>query len=107
MIFIKDYPEQVGAFRDNDRSMTPEVANAIMLAEIENKKTSVWTIGKTLTNREFWFSTITNALLLGTAIGLMSQSQAIITNAPEGMPAYEVVMLIIMIFGIIGSFSSA
>jgi MFS family permease len=23
VIFIKDYPEQVGAFRDNDKSMTP------------------------------------------------------------------------------------
>ena len=24
VIFVKDYPEQVGAFRDNDKSMTPE-----------------------------------------------------------------------------------
>ncbi len=104
IIFVKDYPEQVGAYRDNDKSMTPEAANAIMLAEIENKKTSVWTIGHTIKNREFWCSTITIALLLGTAIGLMSQSQAIITNAPAGMPAYEIVMAMIMVFGIIGSF---
>ena len=104
VIFIKDYPEQVGAFRDNDKSMTPEVANTIMMAEIENKKTSVWTIGHVIKNRDFWFFTITNALLLGTAIGLMSQSQAIVTNAPKGMPEYAIVMAMIMIFGIIGSF---
>ena len=108
VIFIKDYPEQVGAFRDNDKSMTPEVANAIMLAEIENKKTSVWTIGNTLKNREFWCSTITNALLLGTAIGLMSQSNAILTNAaPAGKDPnafYTTGMMLVMIFGIIGSF---
>jgi MFS family permease len=108
VIFIKDYPEQVGAFRDNDKSMTIEAANAIMMAEIENKKSSVWTIGHTLKNREFWCSTITNALLLGTAIGLMSQSQAIITNAPGGMEnvgGYTAVMAMIMIFGMIGSFT--
>jgi len=108
VIFIKDYPEQVGAFRDNDRSMTPEVANAIMLAEIENKKTSVWTFPRTLKNRDFWFSTITNALLLGTAIGLMSQSNAILTNAaPAGKDPdafYTTGMALVMIFGIIGSF---
>ena len=104
VIFIKDYPEQVGAFRDNDRSMTPEVANAIMLAEIENKKTSVWTIPHAIASKEFWFSTLTNALLLGCSIGLMSQSQAIITNAGEGMPDYTIVMGMIMIFGMIGSF---
>lgn len=105
VIFIKDYPEKVGAFRDNDRSMTPEVANSIMLAEIENKSNSVWTVGCTLKVRDFWFYTFTNALLLGTAIGLMTQSRAIITNAPEGMPAYSIVMAMIMIFGIIGSVS--
>ena len=108
LIFIKDYPEQVGAFRDNDKNMTPEVANAIMMAEIENKKTSVWTIGNTIKNREFWFSTITNALLLGTAIGLMSQSNAILTNAvPAGKDPdafYTTGMMLVMIFGIIGSF---
>ena len=43
-------------------------------------------------------------MLLGTAIGLLSQSQAIITKGPAGMPAYEIVMGLIMIFGIIGSF---
>ena len=103
VIFIKDYPEQVGAYRDNDKSMTPEVANAIMMAEIENKKTSVWTIPNTIKNTEFWFSTLTNALLLGTAIGLMSQSQAILNNA-MGEEFYGAGMGMIMIFGMVGSF---
>ncbi len=104
LIFIKDYPEQVGAFRDNNRNMTPEAANAIMLEEIENKKTSVWTLGRCVKSRDFWFVTISNALLLGTAIGLMSQSQAIINNGGQGMPPYNTVMILIMIFGMIGSF---
>ena len=102
LIFIKDYPEECGAFRDNDRNMTPEVAKAIMEAEIENKKTSVWTYLHTLKCKEFWFGTINVALLLSCSIGLMSQSQAIITHYPE--LNYTTVMMLVMIFGMIGSF---
>ena len=102
LIFIKDYPEECGAYRDNDRSMTPEVAKAIMEQEIENKKTSVWTYLHTLKCKEFWFGTINVALLLSCSIGLMSQSQAIITHYPE--LNYTTVMMLVMIFGMIGSF---
>ena len=30
LIFVKDYPEQCGAYRDNDRSFTPEMARNMM-----------------------------------------------------------------------------
>ena len=102
IIFIKDYPEECGAFRDNDQSMTPEVARAIMEQEIENKRTSVWTYLHTLKCKEFWFGTICVALLLSCSIGLMSQSNAIITAYPE--LNYTTVMALVMIFGCIGSF---
>ncbi len=102
LIFIRDYPEECGAFRDNDRNMTPEVAKAIMEQEIENKKTSVWTYLHTIKCKEFWFGTINVALLLSCSIGLMSQSQAIITHYPE--LNYTTVMMLVMIFGMIGSF---
>ena len=102
IVFIKDYPEECGAFRDNDRNMTPEVAKAIMEQEIENKRTSVWTYLHTLKCKEFWFGTICVALLLSCSIGLMSQSNAIITAYPE--LNYTTVMALVMIFGCIGSF---
>ncbi|MBR4444255.1 MAG: MFS transporter [Clostridia bacterium] len=102
LIFIRDYPEECGAFRDNDRNMTPEVAKAIMEQEIENKKTSVWTYLHTIKCKEFWFGTINVALLLSCSIGLMSQSNAIITHYPE--LNYTTVMMLVMIFGMIGSF---
>ena len=38
IIFVPDYPEEVGAFRDNNPNMTPEMAKSMMLEEIENKK---------------------------------------------------------------------
>ena len=103
LIFVKDYPEQCGAYRDNDKSLTPEIANAMMIAEIENKKSSVWTIWNTIKSKEFWFGTIAVGALLSCAIGLMSQSMQIV-NAGVGEEKYSAVMASVMIFGCIGSY---
>lgn len=103
LIFIKDYPEQVGAYRDNDKSLTPEIANAMMMAEVENKKTSVWNYINTIKCKEFWFGTITCGFLLSCAIGLMSQTMTIV-NVGIGEDKYGAVMASVMIFGCIGSF---
>ena len=87
--------------------MTPEAATAIMEQEIENKKTSVWTGPHTLACREFWFAVIVNSLLIGCAIGLMSQSQAIITPYADrlaGIGGYQGVMMMVMIIGCLGSY---
>lgn len=103
VVFIKDYPEQVGAYRDNDKSLTPEIANAMMMAEVENKKTSVWNYINTIRCKEFWFGTITCGFLLSCAIGLMSQSMTII-NVGVGEDKYSLVMALVCVFGCIGSF---
>lgn len=107
LIFIRDYPEQCGAFRDNDRTMTPEAAKQMMMQEIENKKTTVWTLGHTLRCRDFWLITIPVGLLLMFSIGMMTQSAAIIGHYRGQLNfvgGYTGVMLLIMIFGCIGSF---
>ncbi len=103
LIFVKDYPEQCGAYRDNDKSLTPEIANQIMMAEIENKKTSVWTYINTIKCKEFWFGTIAVGGLLSCAIGLMSQSMQIV-NIGIGEDKYSAVMACVMIFGCLGSY---
>ena len=107
LIFVKDYPEQCGAYRDNDKSLTPEIATAIMLKEIEDKKTSVWTLKHTLTCRDFWFITIPAGVLLMFSVGMMTQTAAIIGNFEDDLAflgGYTGVMLMIMVFGCIGSF---
>lgn len=83
VIFIKDYPEQCGAYRDNDREFTPEVAKAMLAQEIENKKTSVWTLANTLKSWDFWFITIPMGALLMCSVGMMTQTNAIIGNYAE------------------------
>lgn len=108
IIFIKDYPEKCGCYRDNDRSITPEAANAMMLQEIENKKTTVWKIGHTLACRDFWLITIPMGALLMFSVGMMTQTAAIIGNYEAQlsfMGGYSGVMLLICIFGCIGSYS--
>lgn len=101
LVFITDYPEQCGAYRDNDKNFTPEVAKRMMEAEIENKRTTVWTTGHIFANRDFWFAAVTCGLLLMGAVGTMTQSNAIIGAFPA--LDYTVIMMIIALFGAIGS----
>lgn len=106
MIVIKDYPEQCGAYRDNNKDITPEIANAMLQQEIQNKKTSVWKTAGTLTNRDFWLVTIPSGLLLMFSVGTMTQTSSIIGSYGDAMNqfgGFAGVMVLIMIFGIIGS----
>ncbi len=103
---IKDYPEQCGAYRDNDRSFTPEIAKAMMEAEIENKKTTVWTLGNTLKTSSFWTLTIPMGLLLMTSIGMMTQTVTIIGTLGFGSDSQEfgMIMLGICVVACLGSY---
>lgn len=103
---ITDYPEQSGAFRDNDKSITPEVAKAMMEAEIKAKATSVWTVGHTLKSRDFWFITIPMGFLLFCAVGLMTQSMSILGNFSaelEPVGGFGIIMLGVAVVACIGS----
>ena len=107
LAMVPDYPEQVGAFRDNNRNMTPEMAKAMMEEEIENKKTTVWKLNHTLTTRDFWFLTIPAGLMLMVAVGTMTQTNQILGQMGEGLNqfgGFGGVMLMVMLFGLIGSF---
>ncbi len=101
LIFVKDYPEQVGCFRDNNKDMTPEIANGMMMQEIENKKTTVWKTGKTMGTAQFWFITIPMGTLLMCSVGMMTQTQSII--GAYGLP-FETIMAIVMVCALLGSY---
>jgi len=101
-IFTADYPEQVGAYRDNDKSLTLEMAKAMMEQEIENKRTSVWTLKNTFASRDFWFITIPMGALLMMSVGMMTQTMSIIGTYPE-LP-FAAIMGLVMICACIGSY---
>ncbi len=99
---VTDYPEQVGAYRDNDRSFTPEMAKAMLEQEIEDKKTTVWNLKHIFATRDYWFAAIACGLLLMCAVGVSTQSSAIIGCFPN--LNYTIIMIIVAIFGAAGSY---
>ena len=106
VIFIKDYPEQCGAYRDNDKNFDLDAAKRVMEQEIINKKTSVWTIQNTLKNRDFWFITIPIGFLLFCTTGLMSQTMSIVIpygNRLDFIGGFSGIMLVICAFAGVGS----
>lgn len=105
-LFLKDYPEQVGAYRDNDKSMTPEVGKAMMEQEIENKKTTVWTLGHTFKSIDFWCLTLPMGFMLMGAVGTMTQTTSIIGTYGFGpqTPQFGMIMLGVSVIAIIGSY---
>ena len=103
LIFIKDYPEQVGCFRDNDKTFTKEKADAMLAAEIEAKKTTVWKLGNTLKCGSFWLITIPMGTLLACSVGAMTQTTQIF--AANGLAdKFEMLMGMVMIFALVGSY---
>ena len=106
-VFVTDYPEQCGAYRDNDRTFTPEQAKAMMEEEIENKKTTVWTLGNTLKTAAFWEMTIPMGLLLMTSIGMMTQTVTLIgvgLGYEQQSKEFGMIMLAICIVACVGSY---
>ena len=106
VFFIKDYPEQCGGFRDNDSSMTPEAAKAMMEAEIKAKETSVWTLGNSLKSGDFWFVVLPMGFLLLCAVGMMTQTASILgvfEKELEPIGGFAAVMGGIAILACVGS----
>lgn len=101
LVFVTDYPEQCGAYRDNNINLSPEVAKAMMEEEIQNKRTTVWTAPHIFGNRDFWCASISCGLILMSAVGVMQQTNAIIGAFPA--LDFTKVMMAVAIFGAIGS----
>ncbi len=104
-LFVSDYPEQVGCYRDNDASFSPEMARKMMEEEIENKKTTVWHLANTLKSPDFWLITVPMGLMLMGSVGAMTQTFSIIQVAYGASEAqFGMIMLGNAACAIIGSF---
>ena len=101
LIFISDYPEQVGCYRDNDKTFTKEKADAMLAEEIENKKTTVWKLGNTLKTGSFWLITVPMGTLLMCSVGMMTQTNAIL--GAYDLP-FEMIMGVVMVCALVGSY---
>ena len=105
-ILLKDYPEQCGAYRDNDRSITPEVAKAMMEFEIENKRTSVWGLKNTLKSPDFWLIALPMGFLLVGSVGMMTQTANLFVKFGISAqdPKFGIILMINAVFAIVGSY---
>ena len=64
-VFVKDNPEQAGAYPDNDRSVSREELQAEFEAAMEYKKNSSWTTARVLKTPQTWL------IGLGTGLPMM------------------------------------
>jgi MFS family permease len=53
-VFVKNNPEEAGAYPDNDRSISRETLDREFAAAQEYKKNSPWTIARVLKTKETW-----------------------------------------------------
>ena len=98
-IFLKDFPEQCGAFRDNDRSFTPEMAQQMLIKEQELRAKSVWKRSKIWGCKDWWLQAIPNSLLLSCAMAFMVQIMPILQSHNEELKALAVPGFVLMADG--------
>ena len=108
IFFIKEYPEQCGAYPDNDHNMTPEAAKAMMEQMAVARKKSVWNLKNICRTADFWLITIPQGILLLGAVGAMTQVMPLIAqfgfvadNAPTAQGA-----VLLLVFAAVGCFGS-
>lgn len=96
---LADYPEQIGCYRDNDPSVSPEAAKAQIAAEEAAKTTSPWKLSVLLGTKEFWFVCLPVVFLLFGSIGIMTQVTTILLAVDKAFyAAYGVMTLTIISF---------
>ena len=72
LVFVKDFPEQKGAFPDNDRNFDRAEADREFEAGMEYLKTSKWTIGKVFKTKQTWQCVFGTGILSFLAMGIMT-----------------------------------
>ena len=95
-LFLKDFPEQCGAYRDNDRTFTLEQANQMLARELEARKNSVWKRSKIWGCRDWWFMALPNALLLACAMAFMVQIIPVLMRYNDALSVLAVPGFVLM-----------
>ena len=90
IFFLKDFPEQCGAYRDNDRTFTPEMANQMLVEELKARERSVWKRSKIWGCKDWWLQAIPTSLLLSCAMAFMVQIMPVLNEHTEELSALAV-----------------
>ena len=115
-IFVTTYPEECGCYRDNDKSFTKEMADAMLAKELENRKNTVWKRKKIWACGQWYLACVPTQLIVLSSVAFMVQIiPALIQFAPQlsifVVPGFffmnnpiSAVLFLMGIFAIIGSY---
>ena len=105
ILLLKDFPEMVGAYRDNDKSMTPEMAKAMTEFEVQNRKTSVWGLRNTLACPDFWLMAVPMGFMLMASVGMMTQTTNIFVSVgiDPTTAKFDMILMVNSVIAILGS----
>lgn len=71
-VFIRDFPEQKGAYPDNDKSFSKEEAERDLQMGLEYMKTSVWKPGKLFKTKRTWAIAFSLGIMELFSLGIMT-----------------------------------
>ncbi|MCD8149152.1 MAG: MFS transporter [Clostridiales bacterium] len=92
LVYSKDFPEEKGAYPDNNKNYDFETARKELKQNLEYAKTSKWTIGKCLRTGRMWILWITVGIGGFLAMGIMSNFFGKFTE--QGYEATEIYVML-------------
>lgn len=108
-IFVRDYPEQAGAYPDNDREYDSEGAKKELEKGLAYMKTSPWTVKKLLSTGKVWLIAISLGIMELLSLGIMTNFVPRMLQAgyvtPDGQPD-PIIFAMLGIAGILACFGS-
>jgi len=103
IFLVRDYPEELGKFPDNDKTLTREEVDKDLALALEYKKTSPWTVKKLLVTKQVWLIGVACAIPQFISIGLMAHFVPRMTALGFSVPFCIAAMSICGLIGIFGS----
>lgn len=103
LAFSRDFPEQKGAYPDNNHNFDFEAAKKEFEANMEYLKTSKWTVAKCLTTGRMWLMWITVGIGGFLSMGIMSNFVGKFMQQGYQMPQILGMLLIAGVVAIPGS----
>lgn len=95
-IWLKDFPEQCGCYRDNDKNFTPEMAREMLERELKARKNSCWKRSKIWACKDWWLQALPCALLLACAMAFMVQIIPVLFSFGEQLNVLAVPGFVLM-----------
>ncbi|MCD8230963.1 MAG: MFS transporter [Clostridiales bacterium] len=104
LVYSKDFPEEKGAYPDNNHNYDFEAAKKEFEKNMEYAKTSKWTVGKCLTTGRMWILWITVGIGGFLSMGIMSNFMGKFLEQGYQEGQIYIMLLIAGVIAIPGSF---